>query len=164
MFTLIFVGQEMNKPIPEIKTIWSIHLVILVIISGAGIFAADIFILNDLFNISTGIITGIYFALGIIYSIISPMLQYKYMFFEILENEIYTEQGVFTRIKTSAPFSRVQHIDLRQGILERWFGLATIAVYTAGTRGADLRLTGLPLDYAVSLRDLLKDYTFEDAI
>ena len=42
--------------------------------------------------------------------------------------------------------------------------LATLVVYTAGTRGADITIPGLPKDYAEALRDQLKNITGEDAV
>lgn len=53
------------------------------------------------------------------------------------------------------PRSRVQHMDLERGPIERRFGLATIVVHTAGTRLQALRQSGLADADAVTLRDAL---------
>ena len=78
--------------------------------------------------------------------------------------KIKSELGIFTRIHTTAPFSRVQHIDVVQSILDRSFGLGKLVIYTAGTKGADLLIPGLPIQYAEYLRDYLKSYTQEDVV
>jgi hypothetical protein len=44
------------------------------------------------------------------------------------------------------------------------FGLSSLVVYTAGTKGADLVIPGLPHYYAQELQNKLKEYTIEDAV
>jgi membrane protein YdbS with pleckstrin-like domain len=53
------------------------------------------------------------------------------------------------------PRSRVQHMDIERGPIERRRGLATIVVHTAGTRLQALRQAGLAHADAVGLRDAL---------
>jgi membrane protein YdbS with pleckstrin-like domain len=53
------------------------------------------------------------------------------------------------------PRSRVQHLDLERGPVERHYGLATIVVHTAGSRLQALRQSGLAEADAVALRDAL---------
>lgn len=64
-------------------------------------------------------------------------------------------RGVFWRSETLVPRSRVQHTDLNRGPLDRRFGLATLKVYTAGTKLASVSLDGLPEARAAQLRDAL---------
>lgn len=64
-------------------------------------------------------------------------------------------RGVFWRSETLVPRSRVQHTDLNRGPLDRHFGLATLKVYTAGTKFASVALDGLPDARAMELRDAL---------
>jgi membrane protein YdbS with pleckstrin-like domain len=65
------------------------------------------------------------------------------------------QRGVFWRSETLVPRSRVQHTDLNRGPLDRRFGLATLKVYTAGTKLASVALDGLPEARAAQLRDAL---------
>jgi membrane protein YdbS with pleckstrin-like domain len=51
--------------------------------------------------------------------------------------------------------SRVQHVDTRQGPIERALGLATVVVFTAGTVGAMVAIPGLRPGDADLLRDRL---------
>ena len=53
------------------------------------------------------------------------------------------------------PRSRVQHLDIERGPIERRFGLATLGVHTAGTRLSALRQGGFRDADAVALRDAL---------
>jgi membrane protein YdbS with pleckstrin-like domain len=102
--------------------------------------------------------------LTIIMAIVIPPLEYRYRKYDITQDEIYIERGILTRVKTIAPFNRIQHIDLRQGVLERIFGLASLIIFTAGTRGPELVLPGLPLPYAEMLRDNLRERVISEPI
>lgn len=64
-------------------------------------------------------------------------------------------RGVWWRAETLVPLSRLQHVDLNRGPIERRYGLASLKVYTAGTRLASVDLTGLADARAVELRDAL---------
>jgi membrane protein YdbS with pleckstrin-like domain len=64
-------------------------------------------------------------------------------------------RGRAWRKEILVPRSRVQHLDIERGPIERHFGLATLVVHTAGTRQHALRQGGLPDADAVALRDAL---------
>lgn len=64
-------------------------------------------------------------------------------------------RGIFWRSEVLVPRSRVQHLDIERGPLERRFGLATLVVHTAGTRMHALRQSGFEDADAVALRDAL---------
>lgn len=57
--------------------------------------------------------------------------------------------------ETLVPRSRVQHLDIERGPIERRYGLATLVVHTAGTRSHALRQSGLAEADALALRDAL---------
>ncbi|MBB5207474.1 PH domain-containing protein [Chiayiivirga flava] len=75
--------------------------------------------------------------------------------FALAADGLRIRRGVFWRSETLIPRSRVQHTDLNRGPLDRQFGLATLKVYTAGTKLASVGLDGLPDARAVELRDAL---------
>jgi membrane protein YdbS with pleckstrin-like domain len=62
-------------------------------------------------------------------------------------------RGILFRSDTVVPFGRVQHIDVDRGPLERFFGLATITLHTAGTHNASVKLPGLLHETALAIRD-----------
>lgn len=65
------------------------------------------------------------------------------------------ERGLVWRSEVLVPRTRVQHLDLERGPIERRFGLATLVVHTAGTRMNALRQHGFLDADAVALRDAL---------
>ncbi len=64
-------------------------------------------------------------------------------------------RGNWWQSETHVPISRVQHLDLKRGPLERGLGLATLVVHTAGTRQATVNVQALDAADAERLRDRL---------
>lgn len=71
------------------------------------------------------------------------------------ERGLQVRRGVFWRSEILVPRTRVQHLDLERGPIERRFGLATLVVHTAGTRMHALSQHGFLDADAVALRDAL---------
>ena len=71
------------------------------------------------------------------------------------EDGFAVQRGRWWRIETRIPISRVQHLDLKRGPLERAMGLATLVIHTAGTRMAAVSVNGLDDADAERLRDRL---------
>ncbi|HET9047746.1 MAG TPA: PH domain-containing protein [Chiayiivirga sp.] len=65
------------------------------------------------------------------------------------------QRGVWWRSDALIPHSRLQHIDLHRGPLDRRLGLAGLYVHTAGTELGRMGLNGLPAARAEALRDAL---------
>jgi membrane protein YdbS with pleckstrin-like domain len=64
-------------------------------------------------------------------------------------------QGRWWHTESRVPISRVQHLDLKRGPLQRGLRLATLVIHTAGTRMAAVAVSGLDSDDAERLRDRL---------
>lgn len=157
----------MYKLLPEVKTVWTLNFIIRVIFYSLIVLMIDFYLIKgDLIfiDLPIGILSILVFTIGFILSFILPQLAYKYWWFDVKENEIYIERGILTRIRTVVPYSKIQHIDVQQSILDRLFHLSKLILYTAGTRGADVIIPGLPLEYAEQLRDSLKDITVNDSL
>lgn len=65
------------------------------------------------------------------------------------------KRGLVWHSEVLVPRTRVQHLDLERGPIERRFGLATLVVHTAGARMNALRQHGFLDADAVALRDAL---------
>lgn len=65
------------------------------------------------------------------------------------------QRGRLWQTDTRVPISRVQHLDLKRGPLERASQLATLVIHTAGTRMAAVSVSGLDDGDAEALRDRL---------
>lgn len=71
-------------------------------------------------------------------------------------------RGRLWQSDTRVPGSRVQHLDIRRGPLERHFRLATLVIHTAGTRHSEVSVSGLDHGDAERLRDHLARQTDDD--
>jgi len=79
-------------------------------------------------------------------------ISFRYMGYSLREKDITYASGWLWKGMTTIPFNRVQHCELRQGILDRQFGLAKLTIYTAGGQNTDLLIPGLQPDTAEKLK------------
>lgn len=84
-----------------------------------------------------------------------PMLAWARWAWLIRDHDLMIASGVVFRSVMSIPLTRVQHVDVQQGPLERAFGLARVQIYTASGAGADGVIPGIDLADAEALRDRL---------
>ena len=75
---------------------------------------------------------------------------------------LWLQQGRLWWRETRVPTSRVQHVDIKHGPLERRFGLATLVVHTAAVHLSGITVRGLDDADAQHLRDTLAKQ-FDDA-
>lgn len=80
---------------------------------------------------------------------------WKFTFWKLDDTGLHVKRGKWWRREILVPRSRVQHLDIERGPIERHFGLATLTVHTAGTRQHALRQPGYLDADAVALRDAL---------
>jgi len=80
---------------------------------------------------------------------------YKNYSYQLDDVRLAIKRGVFWRHHISVPISRVQHVDVNSGPLDRRYDLAKLVVNTAGTHHAQTSLPGLSLAQAHELRDQL---------
>jgi len=96
-------------------------------------------------------------ALGAVHAVFA----HRIWRFTLEDDSLFLVRGVVTRTDTSVPYVRVQHVDTTRGPVERTAGLASVVVYTAGSRGADITIPGLRPDRATELRERLRDLAGE---
>lgn len=70
--------------------------------------------------------------------------------------ELHVASGWLIRSHTIVPVSRVQHIDVTQGPIERACGVATLVLHTAGTSDSEVALPGITRDRAEGIRDAIR--------
>ena len=81
--------------------------------------------------------------------------RWKFAAWKLDGTGLHFKRGRAWRKEVLVPRSRVQHLDIERGPIERRYGLASLVVHTAGTRHHALRIPGLPDEDAVALRDAL---------
>ncbi len=60
-------------------------------------------------------------------------IEYMNFTYELTDTEVVIRQGVFTRMTSVIPYTRIQNINSNRSVLERLLGLATLQIETAGT-------------------------------
>lgn len=105
-----------------------------------------------------GLWTGILLILCLLWILIIPRLKYRFWRYELRERDLYAVRGIWNRVQTVVPLRRIQHLDVRQDLIEDQYGIARLVVHTAGTRSTDLIIPGLPYDEAVQLRDTVREF------
>lgn len=103
-----------------------------------------------------GLVTGVVAALALAAVLVLPRRRYRSWSYGEGEDELDIRHGLLFRMRTIVPFGRVQHIDVAQGPVERRYGVATLILHTAGTRGAAVSLPGLAHAEAESMRDRIR--------
>jgi len=82
-------------------------------------------------------------------------ISFPYMGYAIREKDITYQSGWLWKSMTTVPFNRVQHCDIKQGILDRQFGLARLTIYTAGGQHTEVLIPGLSPDTAEKLKTFI---------
>ncbi|KIL48575.1 PH domain-containing protein [Jeotgalibacillus campisalis] len=144
--------REPNKRISErALTVWKLYGWISTAI--LGVIGIGVITLSVLFNWSYWFIVGaaaIPILNAVLFVYIFPTLKWKRWRYEVREEEIELQHGIFIVKRTLVPMVRVQHVDTEQGPILRKYRLATISISTAATVH---QIPALDIDEADSLRD-----------
>jgi len=156
----------MNPLHPAIRTVWTIRYAAW---ATAVLLAAGFYDLAGLLAgadrlITTGTLTALALLIGIPAALVAPRLRYRFWQYELREDELYLERGVFNRVRTVVPLRRIQHLDVSQNVLEREFNLGKLIVHTAGTRASTVELPGLQIEAARRMYDDIKGLLLEEAL
>jgi uncharacterized protein len=142
-----------------------IRAVVPAAIVSVAVFMLDLGPARDiLFAPAPGIFSAAVAALALLAALLLPRRRYRRWGYWMDEDELHIRYGVWTRVRTAIPFGRVQHIDVAQGPVERPFGLSTLILHTAGTRGSAVALPGLKTADAERMRDLIRAKIRQDLV
>ena len=103
-------------------------------------------------------------AINIVFTLFWPALEYNAFRYAVREQDLLVQTGVLFRRWSAIPHNRIQHVDTRQGPLERVFGLSRLLVFTAAGMSADGSIPGLRSEEAERLRDLLSRRGGDDGV
>jgi membrane protein YdbS with pleckstrin-like domain len=103
-----------------------------------------------------GAIAGTVMLLALALVIRIPTSRYNARGYQISPDRLRVVRGLLFRSDTVVPFARVQHIDVDQGPLDRFFGIATLTLHTAGSHNASVSLPGLGEELAREMREAIR--------
>ncbi len=78
------------------------------------------------------LVAGIYTVVAIG---VRPWFKHRVYRWEITSDAAFTRTGWLTQTWTLVPISRIQTVDVTRGLLQQFFGLATVAVLSASSQG-----------------------------
>lgn len=132
-------GVNMDKQLEEklplsAKGVWRIYSFIQIAVL-TTIYLILLYILKDSFvplyiKIGVGLVLAIYF---IVIVLVTPNLRWDILSYEVRDQEIEIQTGLFIVKRTIIPIIRVQHVDVMQGPLIKKKNLANIDITTAAT-------------------------------
>ena len=93
-----------------------------------------------------------------------PPLAWRHYRYAVREHDLLVQSGVLFRRWSSIPLARIQHVDTRQGPVERMLGLSRLLVYTAAGVSADGSIPGLSDADTRRLRDELARRGGDDGV
>ncbi|MEC8178675.1 MAG: PH domain-containing protein, partial [Pseudomonadota bacterium] len=88
--------------------------------------------------------------------IMLPHRRYAVRGYALSDDRLRVVRGMMFHSDTVVPFGRVQHIDVDRGPIERYYGLATLQLYTAGSHGDVISLPGLAHQDALDMRETIR--------
>ncbi len=106
-------------------------------------------------QMTTWIAIGGVFAAAIAIGLWLAYRRYRYTFWKLDRDGFAVKRGRIWQWETRVPTTRVQHMDLKRGPLERTHGLASVILHTAGTRLNAVSVSGMDHGDAERLRDYL---------
>ena len=104
----------------------------------------------------SGIIAGPVLLIALALIIRVPQTRYNARGYQISADRLRVVRGLMFRFDTVVPFGRVQHIDVHQGPLDRFFGIASLTLHTAGSHNASVSLPGLGEELAREMREEIR--------
>lgn len=107
-------------------------------------------------GIPFGFLAGLTFGWGLISVVFLVPGRWRRWGYAFTDRELHVANGWITKQHTVVPVSRVQHIDISQGPIERSAGVATLSLHTAGTERNLVILPGIKRERAEEIRDVIR--------
>jgi uncharacterized protein len=145
---------------PRAKVVWRISAALNMIpLLAAGGFGSFALLRWAEVSVVPGILPALaVLALAVLSIAVVPGLRWRRWRYEIRPDEVDLQRGVWWVSRTLVPLARIQHVDTRQGPLQRRYGLSTVVFHTAA--GAN-QIPELSTPIAAEARDRIADLTRE---
>ena len=142
----------LKQPHPNYWKIICINLLIFFGILGICV-GAFLFFFEEIRPNAVWIIP-VYFILVVI-SFLLYHLSFKKRGYAVRTHDVIYKSGIIAESTTIVPLNRIQHIELNEGIFARIYKLGSLQLFTAGGQSGHIHISGIAIDEARSIRDLL---------
>ena len=111
----------------------------------------------DWYNWIVWVLLGltIFFLIGLVWSVLGPPLTYKSWRYDLDEEFLHLQFGIWSRTEQLVPMTKIQAVSLTQGPLMRKYKLASLSVETMGSSHT---IPALPKETAVQLRECIAQF------
>lgn len=75
--------------------------------------------------------------------------------YALREKDLIYKSGIIAETTTIVPLNRIQHVELNEGFIPRIFRLAKLQVFTAGGQSGHLGISGIEVEKAKRMKDML---------
>lgn len=96
-------------------------------------------------------------AVALLYTLFIKIIGFKKRKYAIREKDVSYKKGIFFRSLTTVPFNRIQHVEIDEGPISRFFGLVSLSVFTAGDSSDDLKISGLKKEQAEQIKEFISN-------
>jgi membrane protein YdbS with pleckstrin-like domain len=136
---------------PRARKVWMIggalgSIIVMAIALGFYAFVTTVYDAPDWVGWTAIALALVYVPWGVYFH---PWLRMRFWRYELRENELEIQHGIFVIKRHLIPMVRVQYVDTEHGPLMRYFGLTTLSISTAATKFA---IPALPKQRAEELR------------
>ncbi len=99
----------------------------------------------------------IWLGLGILFLKSTAFVYFEFhrKSYAIRQKDIVYNSGLFWQSSIVVPFNRVQHCEVSQGPIDRFYHLAELKIFTAGGASSDLSISGLSPETAARIKDFI---------
>lgn len=111
------------------------------------------------FGVSIGPLLAIW-----VFSLVFGIKAFPKKRYSLRERDIVYCKGLLWQSRTAIPFNRIQHAEVKQGPIERIFGLHSLKVFTAGGDSSDLVIPGLSEENASRIKEFIMGKTALDGV
>jgi membrane protein YdbS with pleckstrin-like domain len=143
---------SLKQPHSDYWKIIRINLLIFFIILGLAIGALLLFV--DELRPNAVWMVPVYFILAVIFFLLYH-LSFKKRGYAVRTHDVVYKSGIIAESTTIVPLNRIQHIELNEGIFSRMYKLGSLQIFTAGGQSGHIHISGIAIDEAKSIRDLL---------
>ncbi|PFA68645.1 hypothetical protein CN378_06360 [Bacillus sp. AFS015802] len=128
------IGEPQKRISPMALKVWRIYGVLESLV--VALLAAGAIVLTYIFEWPgwvTFIAVSVFIIFTYVFAHLLPQIKWKRWRYEVREQEIELQRGIFIVKRTLVPMVRVQHVDTVQGPILKRYGLSTITISTAAT-------------------------------
>ncbi len=146
-----------GRPHPKLARLWALQALLAGLAAGALAALLSVAFFGDRAGWRGPALAGLAVALAVSLPLFwrSRVAAQVYRWQRLPGEGMVVWKGAWWQREVWIPLTRLQHLDIKRNPLERWLGLATLELYTAGSRAYETRLPGLEPPQAQALRDAL---------